>query len=120
MSKLIFRLNGVDEEEAQDVRDLFELHHIDYYETDAGRWGLSVAALWLINPKQLSCAQELLADYQQQRLLRIRESRAQNEDLYKPLSVKERFLQSPFQYLLLVIAIVAVVGFSTLPFVSLY
>lgn len=120
MSTLIFRLNGVDEEEAQAVRDIFELNNIDYYETDAGRWGISVAALWLINQTQQAKAQELLADYQQQRLLFIREARDQNDGANKPLTVKERFTQSPLQYLLLIIAILAVAAISTLPFLSIY
>jgi hypothetical protein len=120
MSVLIFRLNGVGEDEAQEVRDIFTEHAIEYYETDAGRWGLSVAALWLIDKQQLALSKQLLADYQQQRLQRLDSASDEEKALNRPLTVAERFRQSPLQFLLLIATIVAIVGLSTLPFISIY
>jgi hypothetical protein len=39
MAKILFRLNGVSDEEANDVRELLANHAIDFYETSAGNWG---------------------------------------------------------------------------------
>lgn len=120
MSKLIFRLNGVGDDEAEEVRSLLDTHNIDYYETDAGRWGISVAALWLADESQLLEVKRLLADYQQQRALRIKTAREQDPNYQPPLSFTERFAQAPLYYSLLVAAIVAVIALSIYPFLSLH
>jgi len=67
MAVLIFRLNGVSEEEAQDVRDLLSENALDSYETSAGRWGVSVAGLWLVNNDDRARARELIEAYQLER-----------------------------------------------------
>ncbi len=110
MSILLFKLNGVSDEEAQEVRELLDEHHISYYETDAGRWGISVAALWLRDKEQLERSKELLAQYQQQRQLQDREP---------PLPFSARFKQAPLQHLLIVIAIAAIAYISIVPFLTI-
>ena len=67
MAVLIFRLNDVSEEEAQDVRDLLTDHQLECYETSAGRWGISVAGIWLINDSEAAQARALIDEYQRQR-----------------------------------------------------
>ena len=42
MSKLLFRLRNVPDDEAEEVRQLLEEHGIETYETDAGNWGISL------------------------------------------------------------------------------
>lgn len=69
MSVLFFRLNGVPADEANDVRDLLADNHIEFYETSAGNWGVSMPAIWLYHPEDLRLAQPLLDDYQQQRAI---------------------------------------------------
>lgn len=119
MSILIFRLNGVGDDEADDVRTLFDDNGIDYYETDAGRWGVSVAALWLNNEDQLEEARALLDDYQQQRVLRIHSMNSDDPHYQKPMSIVERLKQAPLYYLSILVAIVAVLYLSLMPFLSL-
>ncbi len=80
MSTLLFSLRGVPEDEAEDIRQLLDEHHIDYYETDAGNWGISMPALWLQQSDDLSRARQLLDDYQ---LKRQTEQRRLYEDLKK-------------------------------------
>lgn len=72
MAKLLFRLNQVPEDEAEDIRQLLDHGNIDIFETSAGFWGLGVAAIWLRDNEQLSQAQKLIDDYQQQRETRMR------------------------------------------------
>ena len=68
MAKLLFRLNGVNEDEAEDVRTLLQDAGIEFYETDEGRWRISVAAIWLRHNDDYEQARGLLDQYQQERL----------------------------------------------------
>ncbi|ARN74753.1 DUF6164 family protein [Oceanicoccus sagamiensis] len=110
MSILLFKLNGVSDEEAYEVRELLDEHQIDYYETDAGRWGISVAALWLVDKEQLERSRALLEEYQQQRQRQYREP---------PLPLATRFKQAPLQHLLIIVAIAAIAYISIVPFLTL-
>lgn len=69
MPYLLFSLRGVPEDEAEEVRELLIEHSIDFYETSAGNWGISMPALWLNDQSQLQQAQILLNQYQKQRAL---------------------------------------------------
>ena len=73
MSILFFRLRGVPADEADDVRELLAANEIDFYETSAGNWGISLPAIWLHRPDDLAKAQLLFDAYQQQRALSQRE-----------------------------------------------
>ncbi len=73
MSTLLFSLRGVPEDEANEIRILLTENNIDYYETSAGNWGISMPALWLVNNAKLNEAKQLLYDYHQQRAIRQRE-----------------------------------------------
>ena len=66
MAVLLFRLRGVPEDEAEDVRELLDHHAINFYETSAGNWGISNHALWLSDTTQLAEAKNLIAEYQKQ------------------------------------------------------
>ena len=80
MSKLLFRLRNVPDDEACEVRLLLEEHGIETYETDAGNWGISLPAIWLESDTEFERAKSLLNDYQTQRAIRVR---AEYEDLRK-------------------------------------
>ena len=47
MAKLLFKLRGVPDDEADDVRQLLEENGMRVYETSAGTWGTGVPAIWL-------------------------------------------------------------------------
>lgn len=67
MAILLFRLNQVPEDEAEDIRQLLDDGNFDIYETSSGFWGLGVAAIWLRDKNEQPWAQKLIDDYQQQR-----------------------------------------------------
>lgn len=69
MSILFFNLRGVPNDEAEAVRDLLNLHDIDYFETSAGMWGISLPAIWLYDQDDLPAARQLFDEYQQQRTI---------------------------------------------------
>lgn len=77
MAKLLFRLRGVPDDEASEVRELLEANGIEYYETMAGNWGISMPGLWLRDESELLRARALLDDYQEQR---ARQARADWEE----------------------------------------
>ncbi len=69
MSILFFDLRGVPVDEADDVRELLHTNGIDFYETSAGMMGISLPAIWLYHYEDLSTAQNLFDNYQQQRAI---------------------------------------------------
>ncbi len=64
MSKLLFSFRGVPEDEAFEVRELLTVNNIDFYETTAGNWGVSMPALWLKHNEDIDKANQLLHEYQ--------------------------------------------------------
>ena len=64
MSVLLFRLRNVPEDEAEDIRELLTNNNFEFYETSAGNWGISTAAIWLNNNNGLDNAKKLIENYQ--------------------------------------------------------
>ena len=73
MAKILFRLTDVPDDEAHEVRELLTSNAIDYYETSAGNWGVSMSAIWLSDDSQFEKARALLDVYQSERTARMRE-----------------------------------------------
>ena len=109
MSKILFKLNGVPDDEADDVRALLADNGIDYYETSAGNWGVSMPAIWLKDAAQFKKARALLDEYQEARTIRMREEfeRLKKEGKNKTLldSIKEKPVQFMFYLGLAVLVI---------------
>lgn len=120
MPVLLFKLSGVSDEEADDVRSLLDAHGIEFYETTAGRWGVSMPGIWLPDNSQYTEAAELLSDYQAKRKERFDDEHQQlmNESPLSSLWIS--FWQKPFRFLLALIAIVFVLGLTFYPFIDLF
>lgn len=92
MAEQIFNLRNVPEDEADEICQLLTEHHIDFYETPAGRWGMSSPGLWVNDAAQFEPAKQLIARYQQERTVRARqlyaEQKAQGQQLTLWASVK--------------------------------
>jgi len=73
VSKLLFKLHGVPEDEVEEVRALLAESDIECYETGAGNWGISMHALWIKHDQQFALAQELFDGYQEQRAMQARQ-----------------------------------------------
>lgn len=104
MSLLLFSLRGVPDDEADEIRDLLTEQDIDFYETPAGNWGVSMPAFWLRDESQLPTAQTLLSTYQQQRAITQRELYLQT----KPKTLWQAFIEKPLLYLVYFLAMVLV------------
>ena len=114
MAVLIFRLNGVSEQEAQDVRDLLTDNALSSYETSAGRWGVSVAGLWLVNENDKTTARELIDAYQLERQRHFEELKIEAP----PETFSDHFKQSPLNVIFYSLLAVTVLFLSLSPFVK--
>lgn len=112
MAKLLFRLNGVFEEEANVVRQALDDAGFEYYETNQGRWGISVAAIWLPNENDYPAARELLDTVQEEWIEHVRGE-------YIP-TFAERFRERPTAFIMTLLAVIAMVGLTVLPFVGVF
>lgn len=108
MAKLLFRLNGVEEDEADAVRELLERNEIPFYETSAGRWGFSVAAIWLREENYFVQARELIEEYQEQRRQWLQDQPIE--------SWADRFRRKPVTVIASLLAIAGILALSVLPY----
>lgn len=79
MAKLLFNLRNVPDEEAVEVRALLEAHHVDFYETPMGLFGISAGGYWLRDADAWPAARALIDQYQSQRRERVRAEQAAAE-----------------------------------------
>ena len=112
MTKLLFSLRGVPEDEAEEVRQVLNDHAIDYYETDAGNWGISMPALWVRDEETFVIARRLLDDYQQQRFIQQRSLYEQQKRLGKQRTLLHILLERPIQALLSLTFIAVIIYLS--------
>jgi hypothetical protein len=116
MSVRLCNLRDVSTGELEEMRQLLDEHHIDYYETPAGKWGISPPAIWLIDETRLQEARDLLATYQQERSQRMRAEYEQQKSLGQVETLLDRVKRDPFRFLFYLAIIIAVMYFSIKPF----
>ena len=112
MAVQIFRLRNVPEDEAEEVRQLLAENQVDFYETPAGMWGISMPALWIKDESQKDKVKALLAEYQQQR----QQTAQEQADLPPWWQVLQ---QNPSQFIAYILLAGLVVYFSVMPFFNL-
>lgn len=100
MSEFLFSLRGVPEDEAEQVRALLTEHKIDFYETDAGNWGISMPALWVRDTASFQQARELLVHYQQQRFIEQRTLYNQQKQHGRQRTLWQIFWERPVTFVL--------------------
>ena len=112
MTILLFSLRGVPEDEADEVRELLAEQNIDFYETSAGNWGMSMPALWLRDEGELEKAQHVLNAYQQQRFLTSRENYLQSKKAGQQKTFLKAFIEKPLLYCAYILTMLLVVYVS--------
>lgn len=115
----LMNLRHVPDDEADEIRDLFEDNDVHYYETPPSRWGISMGGFWVHEEQEAERAKALLEDYQ---LKRLHEQRAiYQRDLAEGRSggLWFRFRQKPVTTIAAAVAIVAIALLSLLPFIRL-
>ena len=119
MAVLLFKLNGVPDDEAEDIRALLTANDIVYYETSAGNWGISVAGIWLPNKEQLTQASRLIDDYEQLRYQQARAEYEQRRADGRQRTLLDMIKESPLRFLTYLGVIAAILYFSIKPFMTL-
>jgi hypothetical protein len=112
MSKLLFRLRGVPDDEAEEVRTLLTDHQIDFYETFAGNWGVSLPAIWVRDETQFIEARALLDAYQAARSARVREEYARLKKEGKHKTIIDSFRENPLGFIAYVFIVIALLYIS--------
>ena len=118
MAKQIFRLRGVPDDEAEEVRALLAEHHFDFYETPGGNWGISMPALWLVDDSQEETAKAVISEYQ---LKRFTQARVKYEQLKREgnlPTIIDKLRENPTQFILYLAGIAALIYFSIMPFID--
>jgi len=119
MSKILFRLRQVPDEEASEVRDLLDQHAIDWYETSAGKFLISFPAIWLRDESQEARARALIEEYQQQRSARVRAEYAELEARGEQQTLLRKMVTNPGPVLLALLAVSFILYISIKPFLAL-
>jgi hypothetical protein len=119
MSVLLFRLNNVPDDEAEDIRRLLEEHGFETYETHAGFWRLGVAAIWLRHDEQKEAARAVIDRYQAERRQRLQQELADLAERGEQPTLWQRLLRHPVQVLLVALAVLAILALTLLPFLGL-
>lgn len=116
MATLLFRLNQVPEDEAEDIRQLLDDAGFDVYETSAGFFGLGVAAIWLRDRNDASRALALIDKYQQQRAETMQSDYQDRIVNGEEIGFWQQSLQHPFRSLAVLAIIALVLAVIMLPF----
>lgn len=119
MAIQLIKLRGVPEDEQAELHALLEEHGIDYYETHAGTWGISMPALWLRDESQYARVKDLLDEYQRQRFTRVR---TEYEDLRRSgrqRTYRDIIRENPARFVFYTILVIGLVWLSIVPFLNL-
>jgi len=115
MPILLFKLRHVPDDEAEEVRELLQQHDIDFYETTAGTWGISLPALWLHDESQQAKAKQVIEDYQQQRAQKAQQIYAEQCEQGKQRTLWTLIQESPAKFFAALLAILFMLYFSSIP-----
>ena len=113
------KLRGVPDDERVEIYDLFDEHGIDYYETSAGNWGISMPALWLRDHDQLSLARSLLDEYQAARYQQAREEYEMKCRYGQQRGWGDLIRDNPWRFVLYMGIVAGLIYISIVPFLAL-
>lgn len=115
----LMNLRHVPDDEADEIRALFDAHDVTYYETPPSRWGISMGGFWVHDDAEAARARVLLEEYHRQR--HETQRRTYQERLARGESGGFWFMvrQRPIRTLAACVAILVILGLSLLPFVRI-
>lgn len=113
---MLFRLRGVGEEEAEEVRYVLTQLDIDFYETPADRWGVSMPGIWLPDNSRLQEARAAIDEYQKKRSIRVRQEHKQLKQNGQVDTFLGRVRHRPFMMVIFVIILAVLMYFFLMPF----
>ena len=116
MRKLLIKLRHAPDDEIEEIRDLLRENRIDFYETQAGPWGISAPAIWLSDHEEYARAKALLDTYEENR---YREQRAEYERQRRAgehRTFVQNLMEKPLQVVLYCLIVGLIIYFSISPF----
>jgi hypothetical protein len=119
MAKLIFKLRSVSDDEAEEVKHLLGENRIDFYESPAGNWGISMHALWVKDDAQFEFAKKLLDEYQQERSQRVKQETQRKIEQGEYETFVQRLLNHPVQVLVTLAFVLFILYLSIMPFLEI-
>lgn len=115
----LMNLRHVPDDEADEIRALFEEHEVNYYETPPSFWGISMGGFWVHDATEAERAKALLRDYQASRQAGQRQAWEVELRAGKGVGVWHQFLRKPVTVVAAVLALVFILGVSLYPFLRL-
>ena len=112
----LFNLRGVPEDEAEDIRQLLDEHEIEFYETSAGNWGVSLPAIWLGD--ESACfdeAKRLVDAYQIERAKHAQEAYRQLKAEGRERNIISMIKEHPLQFVVYLALIGLILFISITP-----
>lgn len=115
MAILLFKLRNVPDDEAEDIRVLLKENNINYYETTAGSWGISLPALWLHSNDQLEQGKILITEYQKERAIQAQQTYSEQCNEGTQRTVFTIIQEAPLKFFLYLLGIIFVLYLATIP-----
>ena len=115
MSRLLLNLRQVPEDEADEVRELLQARGIAFYETQAGRWNLSLPGIW-VEDDDYAAALQHLSGYQVERLARARAEQVALREAGQWPGFGSVLRQHPLRVLLVLAAIAGILMLMLWPY----
>ena len=119
MAALLFSLRNVPDDEADEVRRLLASNEIEFYETPAGKWGISSPGIWLHDRNELPRAKALIETYQKERFVRGRQEFESLKSQGKSRTFVDAIAENPLRFVFYLAVIVVVLYLSIVPFLRL-
>ena len=90
------------------MRELLENNNIDYFETSAGNWGISLPAIWIHEAEKFKFARELIDDYQVERSAQLRKEYQLRKTNGEAKTLWQNFKENPLRFIAFSALIVAI------------
>ena len=119
MPVLLISLRGAPDDELEEIRQLLASNNVEFYETPAGRWGISAPGIWLEDEKELRHAKSLIQVYQKERSTKQRLEYESLKLAGKHKTILDSLKENPLQFAVYLAIIVIVLYFSVKPFFEL-
>jgi len=116
MAVLLMKLRHVPEDELIEILRLLDEHEVDYYQTSAGAFGISLPGLWLRDESRTHEVKSLLDDYADQRREGALDLQALQIATRGKRTVGDMFWESPGKFTLRVLLIGFLLWFSVRAF----
>lgn len=115
MSRLLMNLRHAPEDEIEDVRALLRDNGIEFYETEAGRWRISLAGIW-VEEQDYDAARRHFDAYQRERQIRMRAEHAAQRERGEALGVIDSLRANPLGFGLAIVVIIGILALMAWPY----